>query len=397
MKIVVGVSGSIAAYKAVELVNQLHKRGDEVRVIMTEHATNFVQPLTFESIAHTTVIHSMFGMQSAAALEHIALAKWADVCIVAPADANVIAKMAYGFADDFLTTFILAFGGPVLVAPAMNTVMYHQKVTQRNLGLLQDAGYEIVSPASGTLACGDVGEGKLADIPALLYALEKSVTAQSLAGMRLIVTAGPTVGAIDPVRYVTNHSSGKMGFSIAREAALRGAEVTLVAGQVQRATPYGVARVDVATTEEMLDAIAELLEKADGLIMAAAPADYTPREFHEEKIKKAGDELTITFKKNPDILKTLKPMLSDKIVVGFAAESHQLLENAAKKLHEKNLDFIVANNIAGEHSAFQSDYNRATLIFKDGRQEIVPEQLKTQLADKILDEIVYIRRQKEER
>lgn len=396
MKIVVGVTGSIAAYKAVDLVNQCRKLGHEVRVVMTQHAADFVQPLTFEAIAHGPVISDMFA-EGAEALAHISLAKWADVCIVAPADANVIAKMAHGLADDFLTTFILAFDGPVLVAPAMNTVMYHQQVTQDNLARLKSYGYEIVSPASGQLACGDIGEGKLADLETLLFHLEKSVTAQTLAGFRLVVTAGPTVAPIDPVRFVTNHSSGKMGFSIAHEAALRGAEVTLVAGRVQRSTPVGVSRVDVATTEEMLAAIEGLMPKSDGLIMAAAPADYTPAEYHEEKIKKAGDELVLAFRKNPDILKTLKPILSDKIVVGFAAESHQLLENAERKLKEKNLDFIVANNIAGKDTAFRSDYNAATIIYKDGHQEVIPRQLKTELADKILDEIQHIRCQKEER
>lgn len=396
MKIVVGVTGSIAAYKAVDLVNQCRKLGHEVRVVMTAHATDFVQPLTFEAIAHAPVVCDMFA-EGAEALAHISLAKWADVCIVAPADANVIAKMAHGLADDFLTTFILAFDGPVLVAPAMNTVMYHQQVTQDNLARLKSYGYEIVSPASGQLACGDIGEGKLADPETLLFHLEKSVTAQTLAGFRLVVTAGPTVAPIDPVRFVTNHSSGKMGFSIAHEAALRGAEVTLVAGRVQRPTPVGVSRVDVATTAEMLAAIEALMPEADGLIMAAAPADYTPAEYHEEKIKKAGDELVLAFRKNPDILKTLKPILSDKIVVGFAAESHQLLENAERKLKEKNLDFIVANNIAGKDTAFRSDYNAATIIYKDGHQEVIPRQLKTELADKILDEIQHIRCQKEER
>ncbi|MEE0435034.1 MAG: bifunctional phosphopantothenoylcysteine decarboxylase/phosphopantothenate--cysteine ligase CoaBC [Peptococcaceae bacterium] len=396
MNIVVAVTGSIAAYKAVELVNQLGKAGHDVRVIMTHHATDFVQPMTFEAISHNNVITTMFS-EKAVALEHITLAKWADVCIVAPADANIIAKMAHGLADDFLSTFILAFDGPVLVAPAMNTVMYHQSVTQDNLMRLRSLGFEIVAPANGKLACGDVGDGKLADVNLLLYRLEKVMTKQSLKGFKLIVTAGPTIGRIDPVRFVTNHSSGKMGFSIAKEATLRGADVTLVAGSVQRDTPFDVQRVDVATTEEMLHTLEKLVPEADGLIMAAAPADYVPNEYHEEKIKKTGDQLSLIFKKNPDILKTLKPLLEDKIVIGFAAESHQLLENAQRKLTEKHLDFIVANNIAGENSAFRSDYNAATIIFKDGHQEVVPKQLKTQLAAKILDELEHIHLQKEER
>lgn len=396
MNIVVAVSGSIAAYKAADLVNHLRKSSHEVRVVMTQHATDFVQPMTFEALSHAPVISDMFGVTSKA-LEHITLAKWADVCIVAPADANVIAKMAHGLADDFLSTFLLAFDGPVLVAPAMNTVMYHQNVTQDNLERLRRFGYDVITPATGLLACGDIGDGKLADVPTLLYHIEKAVTAQSLAGFKLIVTAGPTVAPIDPVRFVTNHSSGKMGFSIAQEAAKRGADVTLVAGRVERETPYGIERINVSTTTEMLDTLQKIVPVADGLIMAAAPADYMPCKYHEEKIKKAGNELIIKFEKNPDILKTLKPLLAEKIVVGFAAESHQLLENAEKKLVEKNLDFIVANNIAGKDTAFRSDYNAATLIFKDGHQEAVPRQLKSQLADKILDEVQRIRDQKEVR
>lgn len=396
MNIVVGVTGSIAAYKAVDLVNQLGKIGHQVRVVLTKHACDFVQPLTFEAISHHPVINDMFD-KHVSALAHIELAKWADCCIIAPADANVLAKMAHGIADDFLTTFILAFDGPVLVAPAMNTVMYHQKVTQANISKLKSYGFEVISPGIGKLACGDIGDGKLADIDTLIFYIEKSISPQVLQDFRLIVTAGPTIAPIDPVRYVTNHSSGKMGFSIAHEAALRGADVTLVAGKVQRTTPIGVHRIDVSTTEEMLTTLQTLIPKADGLIMAAAPADYIPKEYHEEKIKKSGEELVIPFQKNPDILKALKPLLTNKIVVGFAAESHQLLQNAERKLHEKSLDFIVANNIAGKNSAFQSDYNAATIIFKDGHQEIVERQLKTKLADKILDEIQRIRCQKEER
>ena len=394
MNIIVGVTGSIAAYKAADLVSRLKKQHHNVRVIMTKHATDFVQPLTFEAISHEVCISEMFdGTQ---ALAHIDWAKWADVCMVAPADANIIAKAAHGLADDFLSTFLLAFDGPILVAPAMNTVMYHQQVTQDNLKRLRDYGYEIVAPTNGALACGDVGEGKLADVETLLHAIEKSVTKQSLEGFKLVVTAGPTIGKIDPVRYITNYSSGKMGFAIAEAASMRGAEVTLVAGKVIRETPYGVKRIDVATTVEMMDTLTRLIQHADGLIMAAAPADYSPAEYHEEKIKKSGEDLTIELTKNPDILKSLKPMLKDKIVVGFAAESHQLLENAHKKLVEKQLDFIVANNIASKDTGFQSDYNAATLIYRDGHQEVVPKQLKAQLADKILDEIQGIREAKKE-
>lgn len=396
MNIVVGVSGSIAAYKAVDFVNQLKKQKHNVKVVMTKNATEFVTPLTFSSIAHSECIVGMFAPNTAP-LEHVNLAKWADLCIVAPADANVIAKLASGLADDFLTTFVLAFDGPVLIAPAMNTVMYEQKVTQKNLQMLVSFGFELIDPASGLLACGDTGKGKLASIETLLFAVEKALTKQSLAGMKVVVSAGPTIGRIDPIRFITNHSSGKMGFSIATEAVLRGAQVTLVVGRVERETPLGVKRIDVSTTEEMRDAIATELKDADVLIMAAAPADYAPVSYSNEKIKKAGDELQISCKKNIDILKSLKPLSDGKIVVGFAAESHNLLENAQKKLTAKNLDFIVANNIAGPQSAFKSDYNAATMIFKDGHQKEVPRQLKSELAAVILDEITFIHKNREER
>lgn len=396
MNIVVGVSGSIAAYKAVDFVNQLHKSHHNVRVVMTKNATAFVTPLTFEAISHNKCIVDMFA-PDADALEHISLAKWADLCVIAPADANVIAKIANGLADDFLTTFTLAFDGPVLIAPAMNTVMYEQAVTQKSIQMLKSYGFDVIEPAIGVLACGDDGRGKLASIETLLFAVEKALTKQSLEELKVIVSAGPTIGKIDPVRYVTNHSSGKMGFSIAKEAVLRGAEVTLVAGHIERETPLGAKRINVDTTQEMRDAIETELAHADVLIMAAAPADYAPKEYHEEKIKKADGELVISFSKNIDILKSLKPYTENKVVVGFAAESHNLLENAQKKLEAKNLDFIVANNIAGPQTAFKSNYNAATIIFKNGSQEEVPRQLKSELAGVILNHIETIIKNREER
>lgn len=396
MNIVVGVTGSIAAYKAVDLVSQLKKLNHQVRVVMTEHATKFVQPLTFETISQNSCIVGMFD-EGVPALAHIELSKWADLCLIVPADANVIAKLAAGLADDFLTTFILAFDGTVILAPAMNTVMYQQKITQDNMKKLIEYGYEFIEPFKGKLACGDVGVGKLADVSTILYTVKKFSTCQSLKNKKIVVTAGPTIGKIDPVRYITNHSSGKMGFSIADEAALRGADVTLVAGKVQRNTPLGVVRVDVTTTEEMLEALQKLVVDADVLIMAAAPADYSPAEYHDEKIKKADSKLTLMLNKNVDILKSLQSLLKGKIVVGFAAESHALLDHAHKKLIEKNLDMIVANNIAGKETAFQSDYNTVTFLHKDGRREDIPKQLKSQVAGRILDEILKLEAHKEER
>lgn len=391
MKIVVGVTASIAIYKALDLVNQLRKEQHEVRVVMTAHACEFVRPLAFETMSHQPVISEMFSAQIPA-LEHIELAKWADVCVIAPADANIIAKVANGLADDFLSTFLLAFDGPVLFAPAMNTVMFHQDVVQKNVQRLRELGYEIIPSDSGRLACGDVGEGKLAELETLMFYIKKAVTKQSLAGAKLIITAGPTIAKLDPVRYITNYSSGKMGFSLAYGAALRGAKVVLIAGRVKRQTPVGVSRIDVETTEEMRNAIVQVLPEADGLIMAAAPADYTPEHYSEEKIKKTGDKLTLILDKNVDILKSLKPVVQPhQVLIGFAAESHKLIANAQRKLSEKNLDFIVANNIAGENSAFQSDYDTAVLLFQDGHREELERQLKINLADKILDELERLR------
>ena len=275
--------------------------------------------------------------------------------------------------------------------------MYEQAVTQKNIQMLKSYGFDVIESAIGVLACGDDGRGKLASIETLLFAVEKALTKQSLEELKVIVSAGPTIGKIDPVRYVTNHSSGKMGFSIAKEAVLRGAEVTLVAGHIERETPLGAKRINVDTTQEMRDAIETELAHADVLIMAAAPADYAPKEYHEEKIKKADGELVISFSKNIDILKSLKPYTENKVVVGFAAESHNLLENAQKKLEAKNLDFIVANNIAGPQTAFKSNYNAATIIFKNGSQEEVPRQLKSELAGVILNHIETIIKNREER
>ena len=386
MNIVVAVTGSIAAYKAIDLVSRLKKENHNIRVVMTQNATHFVAPLTFETISHNKCIIGMFD-EDVPALAHIELSKWADLCLIVPADANVIAKLAHGIADDFLTTFILAFEGSVILAPAMNTVMYHQQITQNNIKELTDLGYEFILPTSGKLACGDVGDGKLADISSILYAVKKFETRQSLKKLKIVVTAGPTIGKIDPVRYITNYSSGKMGFSLANAAALRGADVTLVAGKVQLDTPEGVSRVNVTTTDEMLEVLKKLMLHSDVLIMAAAPADYVPIEFHDEKIKKSDTQLILTLKKNDDILKSLQSILKGKITVGFAAESHSLIMNAKKKLVEKNLDMIVANNISGKDTAFQSDYNTVTFLHRDGRCEDIPKLLKTQVANRILDEI----------
>ena len=389
MNIVVGVTASISAYKSLDLVNVLCKRGFEVRVVMTKNATQFVAPLSFETLSKHKVICNMFDVGTPA-LAHIDLAKWCDVLIVAPASADFIAKAASGIADDFLTSMLLAFDGPVLVAPAMNTVMYEQKATRNNIDILKSYGYEIIEPSVGLLACGDTGKGKLAPMELLAFGVEKALLPQYLKGIKIIVTAGPTIAPVDPVRYITNHSSGKMGMALAKTAALHGAEVTLVAGATGLPTPNHVKRIDVKTTVDMLETLQSLLPAHDALIMAAAPADYIPEKYSDDKIKKDEEVLSLTFKKNPDILKSLKPLSIGKVMVGFAAESRDLLENAQRKLESKGLDFIVANNIKGADSAFQSDYNIATLLFRDGRRIVVDRILKTALAERILEEIYRI-------
>ncbi len=385
MNIIVGVTGSIAAYKSLDFVNDLVKKGHNVRVIMTKHATAFIQPLSFESLSKNKVYTDMFS-EYISALEHINIAKWADVLFIVPATANFIAKAANGIADDFLSTVLLAFDGPTLIAPAMNTVMYHQQTTQDNIKKLHGLGYTIVETASGRLACGDVGEGKLAEREVLTFYFEKAIHAQSLKNKKIIVTAGPTISELDPVRYITNRSSGKMGVAIARQAALRGASVTLICGKTPIQTPIGVHRINVNTTSEMKDELSKLFASQDVLIMAAAPADFRPATISEEKIKK-NNNLTISFEHNEDILKSLSEMKKNQIVVGFAAESQNLLENAEKKMISKNLDMIVANNIKSVNTGFQSDYNEATILLKNGNKIPFPKGLKTELADFILNEV----------
>lgn len=385
MNIIVGITGSIAAYKSLDLVNNLVKNKHNVRVIMTKHATKFIQPLSFEALSNNKIYIEQFS-DDISALEHIELAKWADLLFVVPATANFIAKAAHGNADDFLSTVLLAFDGPVLIAPAMNTTMYQQRITQDNISRLQKLGYTVISTDSGRLACGDVGEGKLPNLDVLLFQVEKATYPHTMLGQKIIITAGPTISCIDPVRYITNHSSGKMGMAIAKEAALRGADVTLVCGKTNIEIPFGVTRFNVSTTDEMQEILYKLLPQNDILVMAAAPADFKVEKISDEKIKKNND-LCITFKHNVDILKSLQPIKRHQITVGFAAESQNLMENAEKKLLAKNLDMIVANNIKNLDTGFQSDYNEAIILLKDGKKISFSKGLKSELAICILNEI----------
>ncbi len=384
--IVVAVTGGIAAYKACELTSRLKKAGYEVRCIMTEHAQAFLTPLTLETLSGAPVVSDLFVRSTQWNVEHIALAKWADVFVIAPATANVIGKIASGIADDFLTTCVMATEAPVVVVPAMNTHMYDNPINQRNMATLAELGYLFVEPVVGNLACGDEGKGKMAE-PCDIVRFIDNLNKQDLEGLRLLVTAGPTREAIDPVRYLTNHSSGKMGYAIAEQAAKRGALVTLVSGPVSLPTPPGVRRIDVQTAIEMREAVLAGFEQSDAVVKAAAVADYRPSEISEQKIKKGEGDWQLTLVRNPDILAELGQRKQQQILVGFAAETNDVEQNALKKLSRKQLDMIVANDLTETGSGFGVDTNKVTIYHADGDVQRLPVMSKKAVADALLDEI----------
>ena len=392
-KIVLGVSGGIAAYKACELVSRLKKLNADVHVIMTASAAKFVTPLTFQSLSLNQVAVDMFDTPNYWEIEHISLAKLADVIVIAPATANIIGKLANGIADDMLSTTIMATKAKVLVAPAMNTNMYENPVLQRNIKLLSELGYIMIPPAEGRLACGDVGKGKMAE-PAVI---EKTIVdllnpRQDMAGRTVLVTAGPTREAIDPVRFISNNSTGKMGYAIARQAALRGAKVYLVSGPTILDTPIGVERYDVISAEEMYNKVMELFPMCDIVIKAAAVADYAPMNAYSQKVKKSENQLELKLKKNTDILYELGKIKGNKILVGFAMETENLVENAAEKVKKKNLDFIAANDLNEAGAGFAAETNAVKLIDREGNIENIPLKMKDEIADIILDRIVNLKR-----
>jgi len=391
--IVLGVSGGIAAYKACELVSRLKKLNADVHVIMTASAAKFVTPLTFQSLSLNQVAVDMFDAPKYWEIEHISLAKLANVLVIAPATANIIGKLAGGIADDMLSTTVMATKAQVIIVPAMNTNMYENPVVQRNIKLLKELGYCIVPPEEGRLACGDVGKGKMAD-PAVI---EKTIIdalklKQDMAGKTVLVTAGPTREAIDPVRFISNHSTGKMGYAIARQAAMRGARVYLVSGPTSLDTPHGVIRYDVVSAKEMLSRVMELFPECDIVIKAAAVADYAPAAAFSQKVKKSSLDLELKLTKNPDILYELGKIKDDKIIVGFAMETENLVENAVLKVRKKNLDFIVANNLNEAGAGFAADTNIVKLIDREGNIESIPLKNKHEVADIILDRIRDIKR-----
>lgn len=384
--VVLGVAGGIAVYKALDVVSKLKKKDFEVHVIMTESATKFVAPLSFQSLSQNIVNCDMFSEPKAWEIQHISLAKKADLIAIVPATANIIGKVANGVADDLLSTTIMATKATVVFAPAMNTNMYTNPIVQDNITKLKNLGYKFISPASGRLACGDEGEGKLADTELISEYIQSMMhDTKDLQGKKVLVTAGPTIAAIDPVRYITNRSSGKMGYAIAEEARDRGADVTLVCGATSLAAPFGIKVVSATTNKEMLKEVLDRFDEQDIVIKAAAVADYKPKQYSDKKIKKAEEELNLTFTKDSDILKKLGSLKKNQILVGFAAESNDLLENAQKKLNNKNLDYIVANDITAADTGFASDNNKVTIICRDGKTINLDKMSKRQVASRLFD------------
>lgn len=387
--ILLGVSGGIAAYKSASLASMLVKKGADVRVIMTKNAVNFINPITFESLTGHKCIIDTFDRNFEFKVEHVALAQKADVIMVAPATANVIAKLAHGLADDMLTTTILASKAPKIIAPAMNTGMYENPVTQDNLSVLKQYGMEVVVPAEGYLACGDIGSGKMPEPEVLCgHILWRCACRKDMAGMKVLVTAGPTQEAIDPVRYISNHSSGKMGYSVARACMLRGAEVILVTGKTALAAPMFVDVVPVISAREMYDAVISRSSDMDIIIKAAAVADYRPQYTASEKMKKSDSDLSISLERTDDILKYLGDhKKTGQFLCGFSMETENMLDNSKKKLYKKNLDMIVANNLKMQGAGFETDTNIITMITKNDVTEL-PIMEKEEAAFRILDKIL---------
>lgn len=389
--IVLCVCGGIAAYKSVELLRLLVKGGANVRVILTQNAQAFVGPLTFEALSGNPVCTSLFERNdggSEASIKHIYWAQEADFVIIAPATANLIGKLANGVADDALSTFMLAVTCPVLLCPSMNTNMFCSRAVQRNLGVLKKDGCHILEPEEGDLACGTSGPGRLPGSEAVYDQIIACLTPEDLCQKRVLVTAGPTREPIDPVRFISNPSSGKMGYAIARAARQRGADVTLISGPSSLQKPPGVTCIDVQTSEAMAQAVFEHLDNVDIIIKAAAVSDYTSKKQEQHKIKKDQEEMTLSLQKTKDILKEIGKQKNDKILVGFAAETKDLEENSAKKLTRKNLDMIVGNIVGKPTSGFGTDNNIVTFFFRDGRKEELPSMAKTEIAHIILDRVI---------
>ena len=394
MRITLGVTGGVAAYKAAELVRRLQQEGFSVEAVMTRAACEFITPLTFAALTGKKVITGLFAESGGeanleSAIEHIAVAQRTDLLLVAPATADILAKFSRGISDDFLSTLYLAVTAPVVVAPAMNVNMWNHPATQENIKRLRERGVHVVNPDEGYLACGMTGAGRLAGQDAIVAAVREVLRVRrDLEGHTVLLTAGPTQEDLDPVRFLTNRSSGRMGYAVAEAAAHRGAKVILVSGPTSLETPEGVTRVGVRTTAEMLKAVEENIDGATIAIFAAAVADYRPAEAAAHKIKKTAAGITLRLEPNPDILATIARKKGHRLIIGFAAETDKVAENARKKLKEKNADLIVANDVTAEGAGFDVDTNVVTLFARDGRDLPLPKMTKREVAHRILDEVV---------
>lgn len=397
LRITLGVTGGVAAYKAAELVRRLQQEGFAVQVVMTRAARNFIAPLTFAALTGEKVITDLFAEPGGeanleSAIEHIAVAQRTDLLLVAPATADILAKFARGIADDFLTTLYLATTAPVVVAPAMNVNMWNHAATMENIEMLHARGVRIVDPDEGYLACGITGAGRLAGQEAIVTAAHEALhTVRDFAGQTLLITAGPTCEDLDPVRYLTNRSSGKMGYAVAEAAARRGARVILVSGPTSLDAPANVERINVRSAEEMQHAVTDRFPECSVAIFAAAVADYRPRERSDQKLKRAKEPLALALEPTPDILASVSRQKGDRLVVGFAAETENVEENARKKLAAKNADLIVANDVTAEGAGFDHDTNVVTLFSRDARDLPLPRLNKNEVAQRILDEVARLR------
>lgn len=382
--IVLGVTGGIAAYKTLQVASSLSKLNHNVYTVMTESATEFINPITFHSITHLPVESKLFS-NTTSEVKHIGLADKADLFLIAPATANFIAKAAAGIADDLLTTVILATKAPIMLAPSMNVHMFENPVVQRNMQTLEDLGYQIITPDAGYLACGYTGKGRLPEPERLVEEVQKKLSSKDMKDLKILITAGPTREAIDPVRFLSNHSSGKMGYALAKAASYRGADVKLISGPTELDTPLGVELERVITAEEMKKAVFKEYEDADIIIMAAAVADYRPKKISKEKIKKSDNDLNLNLERTEDILFELgKKKKDNQLLIGFAAESEDLIENAQSKLRKKKADYIIANDISNKNIAFGSDQNQVSILSEEGSVNLALAK-KEKIAHKIFD------------
>ncbi|UBH13993.1 bifunctional phosphopantothenoylcysteine decarboxylase/phosphopantothenate--cysteine ligase CoaBC [Macrococcus armenti] len=386
MKIILGVTGGIAVYKAIDLTSKLVQNGHEVRVIMTESAQQFVTPLAFQALSRNPVYTDIFIEQNPAEIQHISLGDWADIMVIAPLTASTLGKIAHGISDNMLTATVLAFTKQIYLAPAMNSNMYSNQAVLDNINTLQQRGFKFIEPGEGFLACGYVAKGRMSEpLDIMKYITEDSIE-KDLTGKKVLITAGPTIETIDPVRYLTNRSSGKMGYSLAEAASLRGADVTLISTDVGLAVPNGVRHIKIESAQDMFEAVKNNMEQ-DIIIKAAAVADYTPVETYDQKLKKQDGDLTITLKRTEDILKYIGEHKASQFVVGFAAETEHVEKYARGKLIKKNADVIVANNVGDKSIGFKSNDNAVTMYFKNGTQIDIPKQSKLNIAHEILSHV----------